>query len=561
MGKLKVIAAIIVILCTIILTQPTASEASKKRGYFDSLMERLFHLEQLENSKNSEVVYSRNAKGSPAPVFLPNGETEGDFNGSAFNLNQTGISNPAVVGGPSNNDNQVEANNLQYKNNEGFEPALSVEIKDKLIEDLIASREKISALNSEISLLKNKDRSAQLSLERDQLLRRVAELEKSYQIRDQTIEKLKQDQLYSRKEIEEKNLTIEKIRGQYQDLVNKSKDRAILASDLKDKEDKLSLLKTQLDVITSEKEKLLKSNLEITAKISDITEKSLKLEKINEELKSRSELSAKDLKLVKDESKDLPQLKTQVADLTAKNQSLADELQKYKQSVESMPQLEKTIVDLRNEIALKNEEIKSLSSVNNSPQNPQLSGGATSTYPTNNSLPQNQLQNRVLNNFNRANPVKANTGQGSPQLGNPQLVGSQQPNPLMADVMVIEVIDEKINLRSGAGYDNSMVMQVQRGTRLTVESREGEWFRVLTPSGGRAYVHGSVVSMVGKNAPLAAKVREDLDINVPESVMVKGGKEQPAKGPNMQNAFDQNSTPPQDDEAAFNILNQLKQKK
>ena len=48
-------------------------------------------------------------------------------------------------------------------------------------------------------------------------------------------------------------------------------------------------------------------------------------------------------------------------------------------------------------------------------------------------------------------------------------------------------------------------MQVKQGTRLTVESKEGDWYRVLTPTGSRAYVRRDVVQSSEKKSKTLAK--------------------------------------------------------
>ena len=83
-------------------------------------------------------------------------------------------------------------------------------------------------------------------------------------------------------------------------------------------------------------------------------------------------------------------------------------------------------------------------------------------------------------------------------------VSAKQPAPA-ADVMIVEAVKKKINLRSGPGREHSPLMQVRRGTRLTVESREGDWFRVVAPTGGRAYVRSDVVKKLSKEGASIAQ--------------------------------------------------------
>ena len=64
-----------------------------------------------------------------------------------------------------------------------------------------------------------------------------------------------------------------------------------------------------------------------------------------------------------------------------------------------------------------------------------------------------------------------------------------EDEPLIATVM-----SDKVNLRTGPGKDNSPFMTVSKGTRLVVEKRVGEWYRVISPAGTRAWVASEVIA-------------------------------------------------------------------
>lgn len=72
------------------------------------------------------------------------------------------------------------------------------------------------------------------------------------------------------------------------------------------------------------------------------------------------------------------------------------------------------------------------------------------------------------------------------------------------DLPILTVVVDKAALRAGPGADNSELMSVGRGTRLTVETRspDGAWFRVFAPNGTRAWVSAEVVSF-NSVAPVA----------------------------------------------------------
>lgn len=72
-----------------------------------------------------------------------------------------------------------------------------------------------------------------------------------------------------------------------------------------------------------------------------------------------------------------------------------------------------------------------------------------------------------------------------------------QVNTDPTEVLIAEVVARKANLRSGPGTEHSPVMQVKKGSRLTVESVHGEWYRVVSPTGSRAFIRQDVVRVNG----------------------------------------------------------------
>lgn len=62
------------------------------------------------------------------------------------------------------------------------------------------------------------------------------------------------------------------------------------------------------------------------------------------------------------------------------------------------------------------------------------------------------------------------------------------------DTQIATVVADKAFLRSGPGKNNSPLMSVSQGTRLAVEIQQGGWYRVISPTGARAWVDGEVVA-------------------------------------------------------------------
>jgi hypothetical protein len=69
-----------------------------------------------------------------------------------------------------------------------------------------------------------------------------------------------------------------------------------------------------------------------------------------------------------------------------------------------------------------------------------------------------------------------------------------QPAQRESDMPFVTVMVDKANLRLGPTAQDSPVMTVSRGTRLTVETRQGPWYRVYAPNGNRLWVSADVVA-------------------------------------------------------------------
>jgi hypothetical protein len=103
-----------------------------------------------------------------------------------------------------------------------------------------------------------------------------------------------------------------------------------------------------------------------------------------------------------------------------------------------------------------------------------------------------------------------------------RVIGEQPPvrppasdnSPAKVDdpLHVATVTVEKAELRLGPGKNHSALMTVRQGSRLMIEARQGEWYRVFAPNGERAWIQASLVSF-GDGA---------ASLNDGSSVRVKG---------------------------------------
>ncbi len=79
------------------------------------------------------------------------------------------------------------------------------------------------------------------------------------------------------------------------------------------------------------------------------------------------------------------------------------------------------------------------------------------------------------------------------------------------DLQVATIYVDKADLRLGPGRNHSALMSLRRGSRLAVEARQGDWYRVFAPNGQRAWIHSSLVRFgdgaAGTNDSSSVKVR------------------------------------------------------
>ena len=61
------------------------------------------------------------------------------------------------------------------------------------------------------------------------------------------------------------------------------------------------------------------------------------------------------------------------------------------------------------------------------------------------------------------------------------------------DTLIGIVSASKAHLRSGPSTNDSPIMSVSKGTRLVVETRSKDWYRVITPTGTRAWIAASML--------------------------------------------------------------------
>lgn len=241
-------------------------------------------------------------------------------------------------------------------------------------------------------------------------------------------------------------------------------------SGISNKED---LVKLESKISELEREvKVLNASLE-KAKI-DLQEKEQALLAIKSEVgqkvssnndlikKSESELKDKE-KGIAAKDEEISKLKAAIEAKTSAEKSYLEQLETSSSVILRIPELEKEIISLKNQLLIKKTTAELLGVRLSESENQKVSDLGSAPQVRN-------IPAQVKSNFD-----------------------------LAADVTVVEVMADKVSLRVGPGVEHSAIMDVQKGTRLTVEAREGKWLRVNSPTGGRAFISSEFVRGLDKS--------------------------------------------------------------
>ncbi len=79
---------------------------------------------------------------------------------------------------------------------------------------------------------------------------------------------------------------------------------------------------------------------------------------------------------------------------------------------------------------------------------------------------------------------------------------SAQPRST-SKIVTVKVLVPKANLRTGPGSEHGVLQQMPKGVELLTETKIGDWYRVISPTGKRAFISAKVVKMVGAESSLS----------------------------------------------------------
>lgn len=147
-------------------------------------------------------------------------------------------------------------------------------------------------------------------------------------------------------------------------------------------------------------------------------------------------------------------------------------------TVDDTAQLRRELADAKSQLAAAEVEIARLSSIVQDASRARLSLPPTGS----------KLFRATSKEYSAASAAPERTTQ-APVVRHPQVAA---PN-LNDDLQVATISVDKADLRLGPGRNHSALMSLRRGSRLAVEARQGEWYRVFAPNGQRAWIHASLV--------------------------------------------------------------------
>ncbi|MGI6524043.1 MAG: SH3 domain-containing protein [Bdellovibrionota bacterium] len=156
------------------------------------------------------------------------------------------------------------------------------------------------------------------------------------------------------------------------------------------------------------------------------------------------------------------------AEIQNKNSRLEKQLAESERQVKL---LSNKVIELRNKLMVAETEVERLSDI--------IQGSGKSINP-----PLKQVYNRSSNR-NRVNQVNQERE---------SLLTPVQSRKTTEEMPIATVVVDKANLRAGPGMNHSPMMSIAKGTRLAIETRSGDWFRVVAPTGERAWISKDIVA-------------------------------------------------------------------
>ncbi len=370
------------------------------------------------------------------------------------------------------NENSIRVDSseldLTKKRYEALKKAL-IDTKSKNSE-LASASDSLKVQNASLSksLKVEKANSTQLLKKLEVLLSRVENVEQGYS------KKLKSSNKNYEKKIE---IYKAELLNKQNKIVSNGAEKDLVSKKLIDSNQQVEMLEKKYEA--------LKKALESTSeRANDSSQK-------NKKLNSSVQSLEKEIKLSKQEVSELKSTRTELAKLKIDFESAKSEIAQRKsysenlnQEITKLKEIKKEYIILKNENMLKNSEPGL--SINRTKNSNQRVGKSLDSSVNQNSVDRKKYEEtrlafeqaqKDLEGYTRADDGFSNSKES-----------------------ILTITGSKVNLRNGPGLKHSPIMQISKGAKLTIEAKEGEWYRVYTPTGSRAYVHQDVVEIGHKQA-------------------------------------------------------------
>jgi hypothetical protein len=310
-------------------------------------------------------------------------------------------------------------------------------------------------------------------------------------------------------------------------------------------------------LIKSLQERIAISDEELAETAADNRQLAKKVESLKGKLNSRAQPSSSakvddpqaTIRMLKDSEADLlrkvVEYRKEVRTLSRKL-SAVEQKPASSSSTSELNRLKKEVISLKGKLKLKEEEISALSS-----------GKPLRPRPT-----QTKSQPAAASSAPVATAVA--TAVSTPAPTRVPLATATATKSSARD-MRVKVTVPKANLRTGPGKKHGVVTQIAKGVVLSAESRSGSWFRVLDPTGKRAFISADVVRLLKpqtrsslaprKTEKPALKPRQASRVPVPEGFVPFEATRPAATGPAARTATKQ-AVPKDAEQRAFDQLKQ-----
>lgn len=491
-------------------------------SYEDKLLRGEPEADLPQAIKDRAAALNRAALASDPDLLAEDGETDKDNSELSTSPDKAPLSPPSASSLGLSGDEPFHVEAVSSKREplvDERSTGIRDENQDRLIAELIKYRYRIKALEQELQAARN---TQQLDREEDVLRGKPGELdrEESQKIDELNgeVSRLKREASYSnqlKSDLSKALSRIDELKVQLEDRDNEvaavrrgsgGQEKSELARQIKDLQAELAAKSAvlekrnqevskladeltrvgsqgkQIDQLKNERDKLasrvadfeqnnkskakLESDLEAVIKRGDAVAREKKevegtLAALREESSKTAEENAALTRRIKELEAAAAGADDRLSEATKQARLCSESLDKKAQVTAKVPELVKQLVETKNELLLREAELQTLG--------PDTAAGKTAAPEV------------------KSDPVQRVAAAAAVQ-------PKPAPAPAVTDVMVIQITADKANLRSGPGDEYAPVMQVERGMRMTVETQEGEWYRVITPTGGRAYVRNDVVN-------------------------------------------------------------------